>query len=148
VVYVASQGPLWSPGGERGIFKTIDGGKTWKNVLTSSEHTGATDIAIDPSNPNTLLAASYQRRRHQWTLIDGGPESAIYKSDDAGEHWRRIRAGLPQGDLGRIGITYSPAQPKTVYAKIEAPNNQSAIYHSSDGGESWERRSAFEGTPM
>src|SRR5258708_6395403 len=148
VVFVASQGPLWAPGGERGIFKTSDGGKTWKNGLTISENTGATDLAIDPSNPNSMLAASYQRRRHQWTLIDGGPESAIYKSDDAGEHWRRIRSGLPMGDLGRIGLTYSPAQSHLVYAKIEAPNNQSAVYRSIDGGESWERRAAFEGTPM
>ena len=148
VVYVASQGPLWSPGGDRGVFKTSDGGKTWKNVLTISENTGVTDIAIDPVNPDRLLAASYQRRRHQWTLIDGGPESAIYKSDDAGNSWRRIRSGLPVGDLGRIGIVFSPAQPHLVYAKIEAANNQSAFYRSTDGGESWERRAAFEGTPM
>ena len=148
VVYVASQGPLWSPGGDRGVFKTTDGGKTWKNVLTISEYTGVTDIAIDPSNPDRLLAASYQRQRHQWTLIDGGPESAIYKSDDAGGSWKRIRAGLPQGDLGRIGISFSPAQPRLVYAKIEASNNQSAFYRSTDSGESWERRAAFEGTPM
>lgn len=148
VVYVASQGPLWSPGGDRGVFKTTDGGKTWKNVLTISENTGATDIAIDPANPDRLLAASYQRRRHQWTLIDGGPESAIYKSDDAGATWRRIRAGLPQGDLGRIGFTFSPAEAHLVYAKIEASNNQSAFFVSHDSGESWERRAAFEGTPM
>jgi photosystem II stability/assembly factor-like uncharacterized protein len=148
VVYVASQGPLWSPGGDRGVFKTIDGGKTWKNVLTISENTGVTDIAIDPANPDRLLAASYQRRRHQWTLIDGGPESAIYKSDDAGVSWRKIRSGLPAGDLGRIGLAFSPAQPHLVYAKIEAANNQSAFYRSADSGESWERRAAFEGTPM
>jgi photosystem II stability/assembly factor-like uncharacterized protein len=148
VVYVASQGPLWSPGGDRGVFKTTDGGKTWKNVLTISEYTGVTDIAIDPSNPDRLLAASYQRQRHQWTLIDGGPESAIYKSDDAGATWKRIRAGLPAGDLGRIGISFSPAQPRLVYAKIEAANNQSALYRSTDSGESWEKRAAFEGTPM
>jgi photosystem II stability/assembly factor-like uncharacterized protein len=148
VVYVASQGPLWSPGGDRGVFKTADGGKTWKNVLTISENTGVTDIAIDPSNPDRLLAASYQRRRHQWTLIDGGPESAIYKSDDAGITWKRIRAGLPPGDLGRIGLSFSPAQARLVYAKIEAGNNQSAFYRSTDSGESWERRAAFEGTPM
>ena len=148
VVYVASQGPLWSSGGDRGVFKTTDGGKTWKNVLTISENTGATDIAIDPMNPDRLLAASYQRARHQWTLIDGGPESAIYKSGDAGNTWKRIRAGLPQGDLGRIGIAFSPAEPHLVYAKIEAANNQSAFYRSLDSGESWERRAAFEGTPM
>lgn len=148
VVYVASQGPLWAPGGDRGVFKTTDGGKTWKNVLTISETTGVTDIAMDPTNPDRLLAASYQRARHQWTLIDGGPESGIYKSDDAGNTWQRIRGGLPMGDLGRIGLAFSPAQPHLVYAKIEAANNQSAIYRSVDSGESWERRVAFEGTPM
>ncbi|HTS78230.1 MAG TPA: hypothetical protein VMG40_18605 [Bryobacteraceae bacterium] len=148
VVYVASQGPLWSSGGDRGVFKTTDGGKTWKNVLTISENTGVTDIAIDPTDPDRLLAASYQRARRQWTLIDGGPESEIYKSDDAGKTWRRVRAGLPQGDVGRIGVTFSPAQAHLVYAKIEASNNQSGFYVSHDSGESWERRAAFEGTPM
>src|SRR5882724_4809021 len=148
VVYVASQGPLWAAGGDRGVFKTTDSGKTWKNVLTISENTGVTDLAIDPTNPDRLLAAAYQRRRHQWTLIDGGPESGIYKSDDAGTTWKRIRGGLPQGDLGRIGLTFSPARPNLVYAKVEASNQQSAILRSTDSGESWERRSAFEGTPM
>lgn len=148
VVYVASQGPLWAPGGDRGVFKTADGGKTWKNVLTISENTGVTDIVMDPRNPDTLLAAAYQRRRHQWTLIDGGPESGLYKSDDAGAHWRRIRGGFPAGDLGRIGLAYSLAKPGLVYAKVEAANNQSGILRSVDGGESWERRAAFTGTPM
>ena len=148
VVYVASQGPLWAPGGDRGVFKTTDGGKTWKNVLTIGENTGVTDIGIDPTNPDRLVAASYQRRRHQWTLIDGGPESGIYKSDDAGNNWSRVRGGLPMGDIGRIGLSFSPAQSHLIYAKIEAANQQSAIYRSLDSGESWEKRGAFEGTPM
>src|SRR5207253_3022307 len=111
VVYVAAQGPLWNAGGDRGLFKTTDGGKTWKNILSISEHTGVTDIAIDPQNPDVLYAASYQRRRHIWTLINGGPESAIYKSTDAGATWTKLRAGLPTDDLGRIGLSISPVDP-------------------------------------
>ena len=95
IVYVAAQGPLWGPGGDRGLFKTTDGGKTWKNILKISENTGVTDVVIDPNNPDTLYAASYQRRRHVWTLINGGPESAIHKSTDAGATWTSLRAGLP-----------------------------------------------------
>src|SRR5438105_2875285 len=95
VVYVAAQGPLWGPGGERGLFKTTDNGKTWKNILSISENTGVTDVVIDPNNPDTIYAAAYQRRRHNWTLIDGGPESALYKSTDAGVTWKKLKAGLP-----------------------------------------------------
>src|SRR6202140_5273689 len=104
IVYVAAQGPLWGPGGDRGLFKTTDNGKTWKNILNISENTGVTDVAIDPQNPETIYAASYQRRRHMWTLIDGGPEIAIYKSTDAGATWNKLKTGLPQVDLGRIGL--------------------------------------------
>src|SRR6185295_9862624 len=103
-VYVAAQGPLWGPGGDRGLFKTTDGGKTWKNILNISENTGVTDIVIDPQNPETLYAAAYQRRRHYWTLINGGPESAIHKSTDAGATWSKLRAGLPTTDVGRVGL--------------------------------------------
>src|SRR5499433_413503 len=102
IVYVAAQGPLWSSGGDRGLYKTTDAGKTWKQVLKISENTGVTDVVMDPRNPDTLFAASYQRRRHVWTLIDGGPESAIHRSTDAGKTWTKITAGLPAGDLGRI----------------------------------------------
>src|ERR1044072_2556423 len=102
VVYVAAQGPLWGPGGERGLFKTTDGGQTRKNILNISENTGGTDVVIDPNDPNTLYCASYQRRRHMWTLNDGGPESAIYKSPDAGATWNKLKTGLPTAELGRI----------------------------------------------
>jgi photosystem II stability/assembly factor-like uncharacterized protein len=107
-VYVAAQGPLWGPGGDRGLFKTTDGGKTWKNILNISEHTGVTDIAVDPSNPDIVYAASWQRRRHFFTLINGGPESALYKSTDGGATWNKLRGGLPSGEVGRIGIAVSP----------------------------------------
>ena len=122
IVYVASQGPLWGPGGDRGLFKSIDGGKTWKNILTISENTGVTDLIFEPGNPDVMYAAAYQRRRHVWTLIDGGPESAIYKSTDSGATWNKLRSGLPGGDVGRIGLGISPANPNIVYAVIEAAN--------------------------
>jgi photosystem II stability/assembly factor-like uncharacterized protein len=148
VVYVASQGPLWSPGGDRGLFKTTDGGKTWKNILALSEHTGVTDLVLDPRNPDVLYAASYQRRRHVWTLINGGPESAIYKSTDAGATWNRLRAGLPNVELGRIGLTISPVDPDVLYATIEAANRQGGIFCSTDRGATWERRNPFDSTAM
>jgi photosystem II stability/assembly factor-like uncharacterized protein len=148
VVYVAAQGPLWGPGGERGLFKTTDGGKTWKNVLNISENTGFTDVAIDPQDPNTVYAASYQRRRHMWTLIDGGPESALYKSTDAGATWNKLRAGLPTVDLGRIGIAISPVDSNVIYATVEAADRKGGIFRSSDRGGSWERRNEFDSGAM
>ena len=139
IVFVAAQGPLWSAGGERGLYKTTDGGKTWKAVINISENTGVTDVVIDPANPDTMYAASWQRRRHFYTLINGGPESAIYKSTDGGETWNRLRAGLPPGDLGRIGLSISPANPNVVYASVEASGNLSGIFRTNDRGATWER---------
>jgi photosystem II stability/assembly factor-like uncharacterized protein len=144
VVYVAAQGPLWSPGGDRGLYKTLDGGKTWTKALNLSDNTGVTDIAIDPRNPDVLIAAAYQRRRHQWTLVDGGPESAIYRSTDAGATWTKITAGLPTEDLGRVTFAPSPKDPAVVYASIEAANHKSGIFRSTDFGASWELRNATE----
>ncbi len=142
VVYAAAQGPLWGPGGDRGLLKTSDGGKTWKNVLSISENTGATDVALDPSNPDIVYAAAYQRRRHVWTLINGGPESAIYKSTDAGVTWTKLRSGLPAGEMGRIGIDVSPVEPNVVYATVEAESDQSGIFRSNDRGATWQKMSA------
>ena len=102
VVYVAAYGPLWSAGGDRGLYKTTDGGANWTKILNISENTGISDVAMDPNNPDVLIATAHQRRRHTWTLIHGGPESGIHKSTDGGATWRRIRTGLPDGDLGRI----------------------------------------------
>jgi len=148
VVYVAAQGPLWGAGGDRGLFKTTDGGKTWKNILNISENTGVTDIVIDPNDPNTIYCASYQRRRHRWTLINGGPESALYKSTDAGATWTKLRAGLPTTELGRIGLAISPVDSNVIYATVEAADRKGGIFRSSDRGGSWERRNEFDTTAM
>src|SRR5436189_773039 len=140
IIYVAAQGPLWGPGGDRGLFKTVDGGKTWKNILNLSENTGVTDVVIDLQNPETIYAASYQRRRHMFTLIDGGPESAIYKSTDAGTTWNKLRAGLPTTEMGRIGLAISPVNSNVIYATVESGDRKGAIFRSSDRGGCWERR--------
>jgi photosystem II stability/assembly factor-like uncharacterized protein len=147
-VYVASQGPLWGPGGDRGLYKTTDNGRTWKKVLEISENTGVTDVVQDPNNPDTLYASSYQRRRHVWTLINGGPESAIHKSTDGGATWTRLRAGLPTVDMGRIGLAISPADTNVIYATVEAADRRGGIYRSADRGGSWERRNDFDTTAM
>ena len=148
VVYVAAEGPLWGPGGDRGLYKTTDGGKNWKAVLTISENTGVADVAMDPANPDILYASAYQRRRHVFTLIDGGPESAIYKSTDAGETWNKLKSGLPKVDMGRIGLAISPADPNVVYATIEAADGKGGIFRSEDRGANWERRNEFDAGAM
>jgi len=146
-VLVAAQGPLWGPGGDRGLYRSTDGGATWNKSIDISEHTGFTDVAFSPHHPKTILAASWQRRRHVYTLINGGPDSAIYKSKDGGKTWNKVR-GLPAKDTGRIGISFSPAQPCLVYARVEIADNQGAIYRSTDCGESWEKRAPFNGQGM
>ncbi len=143
VVYVAAQGPLWGPGGDRGLYKTTDGGATWKAVLSISENTGVTDVVMDPRDPDVLYAASYQRRRHVWTLINGGPESAIYKTTDGGITWNKLTSGLPSVDLGRIGLAVSPAEPDVVYAVVEAAEGKGGFFRSTDRGASWQRRSRY-----
>jgi photosystem II stability/assembly factor-like uncharacterized protein len=143
VVYVAAMGNLWAPGGERGVYKTADAGKNWKRVLEISENTGVVDLALDPRNPDLLYAAAYQRRRHVWTLIDGGPESAIYRSSDAGATWKKTTSGLPSEDIGRIGLAVSPANPDVVYAIVEAANRAGGFFRSRDRGASWEKMSSY-----
>jgi photosystem II stability/assembly factor-like uncharacterized protein len=139
VVYVAAQGPLWAPGGDRGLYKTIDGGKSWKAVLTISENTGVTDVILDPSNPDILYASAYQRRRHVFTLIDGGPESAIHKSTDGGKTWTKLKEGLPKEDMGRIGLALAPHNAKVIYATIESTRKAGGFFVSKDGGSSWKK---------
>jgi len=148
VVYLAAEGPLWGPGGDRGLYKTVDGGKTWKAVLTISENTGVVDVALDPSNPDIVYASAYQRRRHVFTLIDGGPGSAIYKSTDAGATWNKLKSGLPTVDMGRIGLAVSPADPNVVYATVEAADGKGGIFRSNDKGATWERRNEFDSGAM
>ena len=143
VVLAAAEGPLWSSGGERGIHRTMDGGATWTPVLQIDEHTGVTDLEFDPSNPDVVYAAAYQRRRHVWGFLAGGPGSGIYKSTDNGRTWRRITNGLPKGDMGKIGLAVTPADPSIVYATIEAGDDERGFYRSRDRGESWERRNPY-----
>ncbi len=142
VVYVAAYGPLWNAGGERGVFKSTDGGKTWKNVLNVSEHTGCNEVLMDPRNPDVLYAAFHQRRRHEWTYISGGPESAVYKSTDGGATWNKLGGGLPSGDLGRIALAIAPSNPDMVYAIVEATDN-GGVYRSTDRGASWSKMNGF-----
>lgn len=144
VVYVAAQGPLWGPGGDRGLYKTTDGGKSWIPVLKISENTGVTDVVLDPRNPEVLIAATYQRRRHVWTLIDGGPESAVHKSTDGGKTWRKLKNGLPTEEMGRIGLALAPTNPEIIYAIIESIDKKGGIFRSNDQGETWERRNPFD----
>jgi photosystem II stability/assembly factor-like uncharacterized protein len=147
-VFVAAEGPLWSPGGDRGVYRTTDGGKNWKKVLNVSENTGFADVAIDSDDPDTIYAAAYQRRRHVWTLIDGGPESAIYRSVDGGGTWTKLKSGLPTVDMGRIGLAVSPVDHNVVYATVEAAEGKGGIFRSSDRGATWERRNPFDETAM
>jgi photosystem II stability/assembly factor-like uncharacterized protein len=148
-VYVAAQGPLWRSGGDRGLYKTRDGGANWELVLEVDEHTGVSDLVFDPRDPDVLYASSYQRRRRVWTLIDGGPGSAIYKSADAGKTWTKLDNGLPKEDMGRIGLAISPADPDVVYAIVEAAGDAGGFFRSADRGATWEKRSDYvSGSPQ
>lgn len=143
VVLVAAEGPLWAAGGDRGVYKTTNGGESWKLVLEIDENTGVTDLEFDPTNPEIVYAAAYQRRRHTWALLAGGPKSGIYKSSNTGDSWRKITQGLPSADMGKIGLAVTPASPNLVYATIEASNAEKGFYRSLDKGESWEKRSSY-----
>lgn len=142
-VFVAAEGPLWSSGGERGLYKTTDGGETWRPVLQVNANTGATDVEFDPGDPALMYAATYERRRSVWSLLAGGPGSGIHKSTDGGETWRETTAGLPAGDMGKIGLDVSGADPNVVYATIEAGPGERGFYRSTDRGERWERRNDY-----
>ena len=139
VVYVAAQGPLWSAGGDRGVFKTTDGGGRWQHVLGLGEYTGCNEVVLDPSRPDVLYAALHQRFRNVAALIDGGPESGIHKTTDGGETWRELTGGLPEEDMGKIGLALSPQDPDVVYATIELAHREGGFYRSADGGASWEK---------
>ena len=139
VVYVAAQGPLFSSGGDRGLFKTTDGGATWSAVLTISPDTGISDIAFDPRNPDVLYASAYQRRRAVGQMVGGGPEGGIFKTTNAGRTWTRLTRGLPSGDMGRVGLAVDPRNHETVYALVDAKRPEAGFFRSDDGGMSWTR---------
>jgi photosystem II stability/assembly factor-like uncharacterized protein len=141
VIYVAAQGPLWSPGGDRGLYRSKDGGANWERILDIDENTGINEFVINPANPDEIVASSYQRRRHVWTLINGGPGSGVHKTTDGGTTWKKVKGGLPGGDLGRIGLTAAPSEPSMIYAIIEADEKGKGVYRSTDFGESWNKRS-------
>jgi photosystem II stability/assembly factor-like uncharacterized protein len=141
IVWVASQGPLWSSGGERGLYKTIDGGKNWKKVLGGNEWTGVTELVIDPRNPNNLYAATWQRHRTVAALMGGGPDSGLHRSIDGGETWEKLKTGLPNSNIGKIGLAISPQKPDVLYAALELERTKGAVYKSEDRGSSWTKMS-------
>ena len=141
VIWVAVQGPLWSKGGERGLYKTSDGGNNWRKVLGGSEWTGVTDIMIDPRNPNLIYAATWDRHRTVAAYMGGGPGSGIHKSNDGGETWKKLTNGIPKSNLGKIGIAISPQKPDVIYAAIEQDRTKGGLYKSEDRGESWKKMS-------
>ena len=137
VVYVAAVGPLWAPGGERGLFKTTDGGRTWNNTKEISQYTGFTEVVMDPLNPDVLYAASYQRERRAYSFLPAGPETAIWKTTDGAKTWTKLTSGLPTGELGRIGLSVCRSRPNTVYAVIHARGTTGGTYRTDDAGATW-----------
>ncbi|GLR19105.1 WD40/YVTN/BNR-like repeat-containing protein [Portibacter lacus] len=143
IIFVAAEGPLWASGRNRGLYKSINAGKTWELVLHIDENTGVTDVEFNPANPEVMYVAAYQRRRQVWSLLAGGPESGIFKSTDAGKTWKKIKTGLPQGDVGKIGLAVTPANSNLVYATIEANDKEKGFYKSVNQGESWEKQNSY-----
>jgi photosystem II stability/assembly factor-like uncharacterized protein len=143
VIYVASEGPLWSAGGDRGLYKSRDGGSTWIAILEIDENTGISDIEFNPANADVIYAAAYERRRHVWGLMAGGPNGGIYKSTDAGANWKKLATGLPEVDVGKIGLAVTAANPDLVYATIEADDENKGFYRSADQGESWTKKNEY-----
>ncbi|MGH9320038.1 MAG: glycosyl hydrolase, partial [Vicinamibacteria bacterium] len=146
IAYVAALGSLWGPSSERGIYRTGDRGASWERVLFISENTGVSDVAMDPRNPEVLYAAAYQRRRHDFAFIGGGPESGIYRTLDGGKSWERLSRGLPAEDMGRIGIAVAPSDPDVLYATVGA-RRAGGLYRTKDRGETWELRSSYNPVP-
>ena len=164
VAYVAAVGRLWGANAERGVYRTTDGGETWEHVLYIDDHTGAIDLAMDPGDPKTLFAAMYQRQRTLWGFNGGGPGSGIYRTTDGGDTWTELTEGLPEGDLGRIGLDIYRRDGNVVFAIIEAdartagqggggfgpgaPDRKTGVYKSTDRGESWVQVSTTNNRPM
>ncbi len=141
VLWVAAQGPLWSKGGERGVYKSTDGGETWKKTLGVDEWTGATDMLIDPRNPDVLYAATWQRHRTVAAYLGGGPGTGLYKSTDGGDSWEKLTVGIPKERLGKIGLAMSHFNPDVIYAAIEMERRKGGVFKSENGGESWTKMS-------
>src|SRR4051812_385336 len=148
IAFVAAVGHLWGSNADRGVFKTADGGKTWQKVLYVDDHTGATDLAIDPQDPQTLFAAMYQRQRKAWGFNGGGAGSGIFRSRDGGTTWSKLTNGLPSGDKGRIGLDIFQGDPRVVLAVVEAAGRDSGVYRSADRGETWQAWSTLNPRPM
>ena len=145
IVLVAAMGHLWGPNEERGVYRTKDGGKTWQKVLAVDNDTGAGDVVIG-ADGRTVFAATYQRRRRAWGFVGGGPGSAIYRSFDGGDTWERLSRGLPQGEMGRIGVEAARSDPNIIYAVIEHLG-QGGVYRSDDRGTTWKRQNALNPRP-
>ncbi|MDP2424175.1 MAG: YCF48-related protein [Bacteroidales bacterium] len=143
IVFVAAEGSTWGPGGDRGLYKTTDGGKTWERVLFISENTGVNNIVFDPLNPDVIYATSEQRRRHVYSKIGGGPESAVHKSSDAGKTWQKLTKGLPSGHVGGMGIAVTPLNPDIVYVIAEAAEDKGGFFRSTDRGASFEKMNSY-----
>lgn len=141
IIWVAAQGPLWNKGDERGLYKSTDGGETWKKTLGDDEWTGVTDIAIDPRDPDRLYAATWQRHRNVAAYMGGGPGTGLYRSVDGGETWEKLKKGLPSSNMGKIGLAISPIKPDVLYAAIELERRSGAVYRSEDRGSSWTKMS-------
>lgn len=137
IVYVAATGSPWGPSEDRGVYKTTDGGKSWKKVLYVNALTGAADMVVDPENPEKLMVSMWEHQRYPWFFNSGGEGSGLYITLNGGETWEKVeaKAGLPKGKLGRIGIAIAPSKPELVYALIEA--NENGLYKSEDGGKNW-----------
>ncbi len=141
IIWVAAQGPLWSKGGDRGLFKSTDGGKTWTQTLGNTEWTGVTDLVIDPRNPDQLYAATWDRHRTVAAYMGGGPGTGLHSSSDGGETWQKLSKGLPKSNMGKIGLTISPQRPDVLYAAIELDRRKGGVYKSTDRGASWTKQS-------
>lgn len=141
IIWVASQGPLWSKGGERGLYLSTDGGKSWNKTLGDSEWTGVTDLIIDPTNPDILYAATWQRHRTVAMYLGGGPGSGIHKSTDGGKTWLKLTEGIPKSNLGKIGLAISPFNPNRIYAAIELDRTKGGFFMSTNQGISWKKQS-------
>jgi photosystem II stability/assembly factor-like uncharacterized protein len=140
-IWVVSQGPLWTSGGERGVYKSVDGGTTWKRTLGDDEWVGATDLVIDPRDPDVLYAATWQRHRTVAGYLGGGPGSGLHKSTDGGETWKKLTNGIPGSNLGKIGLAISPFNPDIIYAAIELDRTKGGVFMSTNKGESWTKQS-------